>query len=275
MRNMDRAIVGSLLVLGLGLSLGAHACTTDGWTGGLSGIPENGDVGSPLVFSRYQKFCSLEVTDTSWVQSPSASDTRYIGRLYVYPDLTGTGSVDLLAAYSDPAGASLLFKIAYDGSQFTFDASGAGGGSSSANGKSGWNLVEFEYDSDSGNFNYWLNETWDFDTLAYTTGPTDTFASGSGAVDSVRLGAPNGMGGLAGTVSYDGFEAHRTTFVGALRVGDANANNSVNIFDMIGIQNEILDPINSLGIGQPDCNENGSVNVFDMICVQNIILSGG
>jgi hypothetical protein len=190
--------------------------------------------------------------------------------------LTGTGSVDVLAAYSDDAGASLLFKIAFDGSQFTFDASGATGGSSSATAMSGWNLIEFEYDSDSGNFNYWLNETWDFDTLAYTTGPTDTFASGTGSVDSIRLGVPNGMGGtLAGTISYDAFKAHRTTYVGALRVGDANGNDSVNIFDMIGIQNEILDPVTKLGIGQPDCNENGSVNVFDMICVQNIILSGG
>ncbi len=90
----------------------------------------------------------------------------------------------------------------------------------------------------------------------------------------MQLGAPNGMGGLTGEITFDAFEAHRTTNVGALVVGDANGNLSVNIFDMIGIQNEILDPVTKLAAGQPDCNENGSVNIFDMICVQNIILAG-
>ena len=274
MKNMDRVIVGSLLVLGLGFGLSAHACTTGGWQGGVNGIPANGDAGSPLTVSRYSEFCALAITDTSWVQSDFASDTHYIGRFYVYPDLTGSGSVDLLVAYSDEGGASPLFTISYNGSQFIFDADGAGGGSDNAVAESGWNLIEFEYDADSDNFNYWVNETWNFDTDAYSTGPTGNSASGAGTVESVRLGAPNGMDGFAGTITYDAFEAHRTTNVGALRVGDANGNDSVNIFDMIGVQNEILDPANSLAIGQPDCNENGSVNVFDMICVQNIILSG-
>jgi hypothetical protein len=271
MRNMDRVIVGGLLVLGLGFGSSAHACTTDGWLGGTSGIPENGDAGSPLAVSRVSELCALAVTDASWVQSPSASDTRYIGRFYVYPNLTGTGSVDLMAAYSDDAGASLLFKIAYDGSQFTFDASGATGGSSSATATSGWNLIEFEYNS-GGNFNYWLNETWDFDTLAYTTGPTDTFASGTGTVDSVRLGAPNGMGGtLAGTISFDAYEAHRTTSAGALLIGDANGDESVNVIDYSAIQTEIL---GTLQIGQPDCNLDGSINVIDYSCIQSVILGG-
>jgi hypothetical protein len=275
MKNMDRVIVGGLLLLGLGFGSSAHACTTDGWLGGVSGMPANGDAGSPLAVSRYSEFCALEITDTSWVQSSLASDNRYIGRFYVLPELTGSGAVDLFIAYEDEVGGAPLFVISYTGSSFEFDADGAGGGSGTATAESGWNLIEFEYDADSGNFNYWVNETWNFVTEAYTTGPTGTFASGGGTVESVRLGAPSGLDNFTGgTITYDAFEAHRTTSVGALKVGDANGNNSVNIFDMIGVQNEILDPANSLAVGQPDCNENGSVNVFDMICVQNIILAG-
>lgn len=271
MKSMDRVISGSLLIIGLSLGFSAHACTTDGWLGGTSGLPDNGDAGSPPALSRYSDLCSLAVTDASWVQSPSASDTRYIGRFYVYPNLTGTGSVDLLAAYSDDAGASLLFKIAYDGSQFTFDASGATGGSSSVTAKSGWNLIEFEYNSD-GNFNYWLNETWDFDTLAYTTGPTDTFASGTGTVDSVRLGAPNGMGGtLAGTIYYDAYEAHRTTNVGALIRGDANKDGAVNTGDIGTVITEFFAA--GLSTGTPDCNEDGLVNTGDIGCIITIFFT--
>ena len=272
MRNTGRIIFGSLCVLGLGFGFNAQACTTDGWTGGTSGIPGNGDAGSPPALSRYSELCSFAVTDASWVQSPSASDTRYIGRFYVYPNLTGTGSVDLLAAYSDDAGASLLFKIAYDGSQFTFDASGAAGGSSSATAKSGWNLIEFEYDSDSGNFNYWLNETWDFDTLEYTTGPTDTFASGTGSVDSVRLGAPNGIGGsLAGIIFNDAYEAHRTTNVGALIRGDANKDGVVNTGDIGTVITEFFAA--GLSTGTPDCNEDGLVNTGDIGCIITIFFT--
>ena len=103
---------------------------------------------------------------------------------------------------------------------------------------------------------------------------TGDFAAGTGTVEAVQLGAPNGFGNHTGTLNFDAYESHRTTPVGALVVADANNNGSVNIFDMIAMQNEILDPVGSLAPGQPDCNKNGGVNVFDMICAQNIILGG-
>jgi hypothetical protein len=275
MNNMDRVIFGSILLIGLGLGLNAQACTTDGWASDSGNIPPNAVAGSPTLISRYSELCALEVSDTSYVQH-TASDTRYIGRFYAYPNTGGAGTVDILIAYSDQVTTDAttdLFTISYDGADFTFDATEAGGGMASTAASSGWNLVEFEYNADSGNFNYWVNVAWDFDALSYTA-PTGTFASGAGTVEAVQLGAPNGMGGLTGEITFDAYEAHRTTSVGALVVGDANGNLSVNIFDMIGIQNEILDPVTKLAAGQPDCNENGSVNIFDMICVQNIILAG-
>ena len=216
MKNMDRVILGSVLLIGLGFGLNAQACTTDGWQGGAV----NATVGSPGATKRYSEFCSMAVTDsTSHVQSNFASDTRYIGRFYFYPkDATGAAEVDILIAYAEDGATTPLFKISYDGTNFIFDASDAGGGSGSTAAAPGhWNLIEFDFNSD-GDFNFWVNETWDFGTLAYTSGPSGTFLSGTGTVEAVRLGTPNGMAGMSGTLAYDAFESHRTTPVGALLI---------------------------------------------------------
>ena len=266
MKNMDRVIFGCVLLIGLGFGLNAQACTTDGWQGGAV----NATVGSPKDVKRYSEFCAMATTDsTSHVQSNFASDSRYIGRFYFYPkDASGVGEVDLLVAYSEDAAENALFTISYDGTDFIFDASGAGGGSASfAADTTHWNLVEFEFNSD-GTFNFWVNETWDFDTLAYTTGPSGTFASGTGTVEAVRLGTPNGMAGQSGTFAFDAYESHRTTPVGALLSGDANGNGSISVADVTSILNELA---NTLQAGQPDCNETGGVTVADATCLINTL----
>jgi hypothetical protein len=199
------------------------------------------------------------------VQSNAASDTKYIGRFYVFPDVSGSGEVDLLVAYAEDTATTPLFRIAYDGSNFKFDAGGAGGSNDTTPAASGWNLVEFEFNSD-GNFSFWVNETWDFDLLSYSTGPTGTFAAGSGTVEAVRLGAPNGMASQVGTISYDAYEAHRESQVGGLLVGDANGNGSITIADVVAVLNELAGTLQS---GQPDCNENGGVTVADAVCLIN------
>jgi len=262
MKNMERVIFGSILLIGLGFSLQTQACTTDGWTS-VFNIPGNGNAGSPTAVSRYSEFCALAINDTSHVQSNAASDTRYIGRFYVFPDVSsGSGTVDLLVAYSDEGGVGddTLFKISYDGTGFIFNASGAGGQvSGSIAAASGWNLIEFEYDADSGNFNYWVNEAWDFVGLSYGQ-MTGTMDSGGGTVEAVQLGAPNGMDGLTGEITFDAFEAHRKTSVGALLAGDAKGDGTINVL------------ANGLASGQPDCTLDGKVNIFDIVCARNIIL---
>ena len=263
MRNKDRVIFGSVLLIGLSLGLNAQACTTDGWASDF-GTPI---AGSPTDVSRYSELCALEISDTSYVQSDAASDTRYIGRFYFLPKTGGTGKVDILIAYSDQVVTDVttdLFTISYDGTDFIFDATEAVGGSASTPASSGWNLVEFEYNSDSGNFNFWVNEAWDFDALSYAA-PTGNFASGTGKVEAVQLGAPNGMGDFTGEIIFDAYEAHRTTNVGALLAGDANGDGNVNSGDTVGIINENLGDI--LAQGQPDCNGDGNVNSGDTICI--------
>jgi hypothetical protein len=264
MRNKDRVIFGGMLLIGLGLGFNAQACTTDGWASD-SGAPV---AGSPTAVSRFSELCALKVSATSYVQSDAASDTRYIGRFYFLPETGGTGTVDILIAYSDQDVTNAttdLFTISYDGTDFIFDATEAGGGSASTLAVSGWNLVEFEYNSDSGNFNFWVNEVWDFDALSYAA-PTDTFASGTGKVEAVQLGAPIGMGGFTGEITFDAYEAHRSTSVGALLVGDANGNGAVNSTDVSALLIE-TELGGTLAPGQPDCNMNGIVNSTDASCI--------
>ena len=268
MRNMKGIVLVSILLITLGFSFSSQACTPDGWSSS-SMIPGNGETGSPLAISRYSELCAYSATDTSYVQSDHASDTRYFARVYGLFDTSGTGMVDVLEAYSDEGGASPLFKISYDGTNITFDAGDAGGGSASVLAANGWNLIEIEYDSDSSTFTYWLNEVWDFNTLMYGQS-TGSFASGAGTVESVRLGVPNGMGGLTGDVTVDAFESHRTTNVGALIVADANGSGTVTAGDATRILNEVSLG-GTLSTGQPDCNENGNITSGDATCVLNII----
>lgn len=268
MRNHAKyAAIGIIFISGLGFAASALACSTEAWMGGNAGIPANANSGSPPTVARYSEFCGLAVTGTGHVQDNTPSDTRYRARLYVLDGLTGAGAIDIFEAYSDIGATNALFKVTFNGSQFVFDATDAGGGSATVASANGWNLVEFDWNSD-GTFSYWVNADATADAANGST------SAGTGTVEAVRMGAPNGFATQTGKLTFDAFESRRSTAVGALLAGDANGNLSVNIFDIIGIQNEILNPATNLADGQPDCNGNGSVNVFDIICVQNIILGG-
>ena len=282
MRNMESVLLGSVLALGMAMSHSATAgindvCSVAQWTGELP-VPVATDAAgtpqTPRKVARYSEFCGLEVNTLEYVQSPATSDARYFGRFYVLPQVTGSGEVDLLIAYSDTDGASPLFVISFDGTDFNFDATGTGGGSGSVaaqvtgGGQPMWNLVEFEYNND-GDFNVWVNEDWALPDGPYSSTSIPAFASGDGgSVASVRMGAPTGMGGFGGKITFDAFEAHRTTNVGGLRVGDANADDVVNTGDIGQVINEFF--ATSLAPGTPDCNEDGVVNTGDIGCIINV-----
>lgn len=264
MKNMDRVIFGSVLLIGLGFGLNAQACTTDGWQGGFDDGGGNAVAGSPPDISRLSEFCALKVTGQSHVQSNFASDERYIGRFYVFDGLGGAGSVDIFAAFGAEDASGDLFKITFDGSQFVFDASAAGGAASAGVASvGGWNLVEFDWDTAGGTLKYWVNADAAADP---ETGSVN--AGAGGTVEAVRMGAPNGLGTQTGMLIFDTFESHRTTPVGAVLVGDANNDGNINSGDIIGVINEFFSAQN-LAIGAPDCNGDGNVNSGDIICIIN------
>ena len=63
-----------------------------------------------------------------------------------------------------------------------------------------------------------------------------------------------------------------TSPVGALLVGDANADGVVNEADIGAIRQEFFE--NGLSVGTPDCNADGKVNSGDAVCVVNEGLGG-
>jgi hypothetical protein len=216
---------------------------------------------SPPTIARYSEFCALSVTGQGHVQSNFASDTQYRARFYVFDGLTGSGTVDVFEAYGDEAATNDLFKVTFNGTQFTFDAGGAGGGSASAPSANGWNLIEFDWNSTGGTFDFWVN------TDALSVAPTGFTTSGAGTVEAVRLGAPNGFGTQVGQLGYDAFESHRTTGVGPLIDCDADGsgNPDININDILAVITERFGNPPALASGQPDCNRDGDININDIL----------
>ena len=245
------------LVLGC-LALDAMACSTDAWDDVSGGVK-----GSPPAISRYSGLCAFALSSAGYVESRRASDQRYIARFYVLNGIEGSEAMVIFRAYSDDAATGALFEVTLNGSQFGIDAGAAGGGSTSEDpppAKPGWNLVEIDWAS-NGSVSYWINADSQSEPA---TGSVD---AGSGTVQSVRLGAPGGFGNNSGTLTFDAFESHRSTPVGALLVGDANADSVVDSADVDAIRDEFFE--NGLSTGTPDCNEDGAVDSGDTICVIN------
>ncbi len=241
-------------------------CNTNAWLGGAFGaVNANSPIGS---VSRASGRCGLELNGSGYVQDDSpGAETSFIGNFYFFPQLTGSGSIDLFVAYSDTGASTELFAIAYDGANITIDATANGGGSATvAANPNMWNVVEFSW-LDSANGSIWVNSD------ATTEAADATYASGAGGgvVEAVRLGAPNGLGGFAGEVTVDQYTSNRTQPVGMLLMGDANGADGINVVDVIGVRSEILG--NGLQSGQPDCNLDGAINIVDVICVRSIILN--
>jgi hypothetical protein len=242
----------------------AFACTTDAWLGGAVGAITPDD---PLNgVARVKGTCGLEVTGPGHVMDGSPfEDANFIGHFYFFPQFTGSGTTDLFVAYSNEAGTTELFSVRYDGTNVIFDATGGAGGTSVSfpADPTHWNLVEFTWSSgNSGSL--WVNSD-------ATSDPADqTFTSGTGMVESVKLGAPNGFGGFGGKVSFDEYEAHRVQQVGMLLAGDADLDDLINSSDINAIVDEFLFDV--LAEGVIDCNLDGLVDSGDINCVVDIFL---
>jgi len=266
MKSAKYAIACAVLLCGSGLAANASACTVDGWSAD-AGVPANGVSDSPPAVPRFSELCAFGVTGASHVQSNFASDTRYRARFYVLDGLTGSGAVDIFRAYGDEVAGSLLFKVAFNGTTFTFDATGAGGTSASAPAASGdWNLVEVDWNSNDGTFRFWVNADAGADAASGSA------SSGTGTVESVRLGAPDGLGSQAGGLVFDAFESHRETAVGPLVNCDAEGDGGdIDINDVLAVVDEVFGNASILGAGQPDCEADGDVDITDALAIVDIV----
>ena len=254
--------VGVTLIFSM-FSSAVFACTTDGWLAGAVGAVNANDPNNGVA--RVKGVCGLEVTGQGHVQDgkPSGED-NFIGHFYFLPQFTsGSGTTDLFIAYSDEGATAELFSVKYDGTNIILDATAATGGNSVSFPASptGWNLVEFGWHSGTTG-NLWVNSD------AVNEPPDTTFSSGTGLVESVRLGAPNGFDGLVGKMTFDEYVSRRETHVGQLLAGDANGSGSLTIADVVALFNELN---GTLAEGQPDCNLSGSITIADVVCLFNAL----
>ncbi len=262
MKSTARLTTIAVLLAGTFFASASLACTTDAWTSAegitLADGPTNG-------VSRYSGICALEVTQTGHVvDNNPAAETTFIGRFYVFPKNLSAGTHELFVAFSvEGDTGSDVFVITYDGTDITLDAGAVGGGSVSvAADTTHWNLIEFKWVS-GGQGSLWVNSD------ALTQDADGTFASGTGSIEQVRLGAVSGIN--TDKAYFDAYESHRSLPVGALLDADANGNGSISIADAITLFNELNLTNQTLATGQPDCNLNGSITIADAICLFNLL----
>jgi hypothetical protein len=257
MKTMTRIIQLSVLtVAALSIST-AMACTTGAWSEvGTTALDDTPAVALPRVSGK----CAMTLTAAGSVKdnSPLGEDEVYI-RFYVLGNLSA--DTVIFEAYSDdtPANGTKLISITFDGTNFGFD--GGAGADINVPGRTGWNMIQLSW-LKGGSMAYTVNaDTAEVQTGSVST--TDEF------MESVILGSVAALV-VGDKLIFDDYESHRDTPVLGLLMGDSNGNGSINVFDLISIQNEILG--NAIADGQPDCNRSGGVNVFDLICSQNVIL---
>lgn len=271
--NKSSAVLATL-ILGISLTGTALACSTDGWDNATNvavGQPYDAQGGDANNVSRYEELCGMVVSGTGHVQSNAPSHSRVRGRFYVYADLSnsrGGSSVPVLVAYSDDGATTELFNIAYTGANWAADASGNGGGSNSSAGSSGWNLIEFDWDPAGNGLDVWVNADATADPATFNVA-----SGGAATLESVRLGAPNGLDTFTGSVYFDSFEMHNETAIGPLLNCDAQPDSNIDFNDLLAQYTEVFGSTTpDLATGTPDCDSSGGLIDFnDLLAAYNII----
>lgn len=238
------------------------------------------------VVSRYSGACGLKSSAAgNYVQDGSPSgEAAYIARFYVY---TGnTGEADVFHARSNGANAATdatgvaddynVVRVTYDAGvgalKFYNRSNVASAPVTAAPNK--WFAVELAWTRSSGELDVVVRGG----SLAQVNPAAFTgfsVADNAHGVDYARLGWISG--GAGGPVYVDAFESRRSTPIGRLCRGNANANvlSDVEIdnSDSIAVRNEVLSNGATLAGGNPDCNEDGEVGTADQICIRNYILA--
>ena len=256
MKFKDGVIFVGVLACGLGMVSAANACSTALWSDSTGAIT----AGSPVAVPRFSQLCALNVTGSGSVRDLSPDHTRLRARFYVLNKLVGSGNVVLFRAYSDETDTAVLFEIRRNNGNLVFDTTGDGGTPATVATPNTWASVEFDWQS-AGTMSIWVN--------APSSGATTTtVGAGTGTVKSIRLGLITGLDTYTGSVVFDAYEAHSTTPVGLLLLGDANGGGTLTSADASRVLNE-----NSIGgtlsPGQPDCNLGGSITAADASCILN------
>lgn len=265
-------LAGTALIASVGFTLNAQAQTcvvtnwdtqtelfdTDAGTQGSSNRRYGGPCGLQVAVDGNARY----VTDTS-----PANETTYIARFYTFLDNAGADPIQLFAA-SD--GTTNQIEVWYNQNGLGATAAGemsmvvttAGGSVGLDAGAigTGWHSVEVVWNQGAGSDLILSVDGVDTATTADT---------GTNVIADASLGNINSAS-TAGTIDFDDFDSRRIDRPGLLTVGDANADETISIFDILSIRDELLET--AFAPGQPDCDENGSIDIFDVLCLRDQLL---
>lgn len=278
--TLKNYISASAFIACLFMVLDAFSCSTAAWVPGETGSVEVNNPANGVP--RINGSCGLKVTGAGHLQDNSAvAEAKLIVRFYFLPQLNGTGSTEIFVAYSDEsptsdAALTKLFSVKYyqslpdplglkDSGNIVVDATSenghaANGGTTSVSVlENHWHLIEFAWESGQPG-SLWV------DADASSDPASSTFASGTGSVESVRLGAPHGFGdGLNGTTFFDDYVSNRSSPVGGVLMGDGNLDGKFDQNDIDSIKVEFL--FGTYPSGSTDCNLDSKTNSGDVNCV--------
>jgi hypothetical protein len=260
MKTAVRLTCLALLLAGVFSASTTMACTTSAWNGGITGSPAP-LAGSPATVSRVSGECAMQLSAAGSVKdtSPDAESAAII-RFYVFAQLSA-GTPVIFEAFSDDNATASLLTVSLNGSNFVFDA--GDGASDNVPGKSGWNLVELSWTSGVG-MDYWVNA--DSTSVSATGG----VSAAAGTMQSVVLGTRDDDV-YTGTLTFDDYEAHRSTPVGPQKICDANGDDNFSLSDILAVISEKYGAPPTLAIGQPDCDMDGDVDLSDILATIAVV----
>lgn len=266
MKISSRTLLAAALLVALPTS-GAMACTITNWNG--TGTAAAANTGGPAQsIARYSGVCALSVDTGKYVvdNSPGTEGT-YRARFYVLTKAVGGAVTIFKATSADNGGGTAVVEVDYTGSAFNFRQNGTtvGAGVSGIQANK-WYSIEVFYKAGAS----FSASVWGAGGST-EVGNVSAASAGAGTVGSAVLGVSSGTAATA--LGFDAFESTRSesTAIGRLCRGDANGDNSINVFDTAAVTAERVN--GTLATGQPDCTEDGAINVFDTNCVVSLRLA--
>jgi len=268
MKISSRTLLAAALLVALPTS-GAMACTITNWNGGVNNTATAANTGGPAEsIARYSGVCALSVDTGKYVidNSPGTEGT-YRARFYVLTRAVGGPVTIFKATSADNGGGTAVVEVDYTGSAFSFRQNGTtvGAGVSGIQANK-WYSIEVFYKANTS----FSASVWGAGGST-EVGNVSAASAGAGTVGSAVLGVSSGTAATA--LGFDAFESTRSesTAIGRLCRGDANGDNSINVFDTAAVTAERVN--GTLATGQPDCTEDGAINVFDTNCVVSLRLA--
>lgn len=265
------AAVGAL-AFACSSSVMAQACSIAAWS---NAATTTAVAQLPPGNGRYSGSCAAVVASAGAnsfvVDNSPTNEPSYRARAYAYTSDLGGAEADIFQAQN--ATGTNIIRVTYTaGTGFRFYVNGANGGASLGTVPAvanRWYGFEVRW-ANNGTFTAIVRGNQAAAPAQPQISVTG-FSNAADRIETARLGILTTTG-VTGGARFDDFDSRRTTDIGFLVRGDANASGGVNIGDAIAIRNEVNG--GALGAGNADCNEDGQVNTGDQICVRNIVNAG-